>query len=162
MIEKKVKSLNEKNFAPYGQVVAFPEGISIDPSAVHGWKVVANIPFSGEVEVGWLLLKQRPMDVTQMEHHLNTPEMIIPLDSPFMVPVAPANEAAAALPNPQQIEGFIVEPGQALVMDRSGWHWLPFPTKETGSCLIIFSKDTPAHDLLIKDLPDGEAVRLIV
>jgi ureidoglycolate hydrolase len=95
-----------------------------------------------------------------MEHHLGTPEMLIPLDVPLLVPIAPADASADSVPNPEQIEGFVVKPGQALVMDRSGWHWLPFPTEgESGSCLIIFARDTPRHDLLIRDLPDDQVVR---
>jgi ureidoglycolate hydrolase len=160
MIEKKVKTLTTEAFAPFGQLVTRPDAIAIEPGAVHGWARLATARLQGEVEVGWLELLRRPVEVTQMEHHLGTQEMIVPLDVPLVVPVAPADPAADAIPDPELIEAFVVEPGQALVMDNSGWHWLPFPTEgESGSCLIIFAKDTPAHDLLIRDLPDREVVR---
>jgi ureidoglycolate hydrolase len=124
---------------------------------------MATTVFPGEVEVGWLKLLRRPAEVTQMEHHLGTPEMLIPLDVPLLVAVAPADGSPEAVPDPERIEGFVVKPGQALIMDKSGWHWLPFPTEgESGSCLIIFAKDTPVHDLLTRQLPGGEVVRFDV
>lgn len=161
MLRKKITALNEENFRPFGQVIRMPEEITIEPGAVHGWKVVANIPYPGEVEVGWLLLKQRPYEVTQLEHHLHTPELVVPLDTPFLVPVAPADNNPEAIPDPDKIEGFVVEPGQALVLDQCGWHWLPFPVKGNGSCLIVFGKDTPADDLLIKNLAGGESIQFV-
>jgi ureidoglycolate lyase len=160
VIEKTAQALTKETFAPFGQLVTVPKNITVEPGAVHGWARVATAKFSGEVEVGWLKLLRRPIEITQMEHHLGTPEMLIPLDVPLLVPVAPADASADSVPNPEQIEGFVVKPGQALVMDRSGWHWLPFPTEgESGSCLIIFARDTPRHDLLIRDLPDDQVVR---
>ena len=163
MIEKQVRPLTTETFAPFGQLVTMPDELKIEPGAVHGWSRRATAAFPGEVEVGWLKLLQRPAEVSQMEHHLGTPEMLVPLDVPLLVPVAPADEAANAVPDPDRIEGFVVRPGQALVFDRSGWHWLAFPMEgETGACLIIFAKDTPDHDLLIRDLPDGQIVRFVV
>lgn len=159
MIEKSVKDLRRDSFAPFGQLITAPEDVAVEPGAVHGWARMATTVFSGEVEVGWLKLLHRPAEVTRMEHHLGTPEMLIPLDVPLLVPVAPADDSPDAVPDPEQIEGFVVKPGEALIMDKSGWHWLPFPTEgESGSCLIIFAKDTPDHDLLIRDLPGGEVV----
>ncbi|HSR34166.1 MAG TPA: ureidoglycolate lyase [Anaerolineae bacterium] len=162
MIEKKTKALTRETFEPFGQLITVPQDISVEPGAVHGWSRVATAQFAGEVEVGWLKLLRRPVEITQMEHHLGTPEMIIPLDVPLLVPVAPGDGSPDSVPDPEQIEGFVVKPGQALVMDKSGWHWLPFPTEgESGSCLIIFVKDTPEHDLLIRDLPSGQSVHFI-
>lgn len=163
MIEKQAKTLTQNTFAPFGQLITMPQDIAFAPGAVHGWARVATTEFSGEVEVGWLKLLRRPPEVTQMEHHLGTPEILIPLDVPLLVAVAPADDSADALPDPEQIEGFVVKPGQALIMDKSGWHWLPFPTEgESGSCLIIFAKDTPAHDLLIREFCEGQAVRFSI
>ena len=89
MIEKKTKALTKEAFEPFGQLITVPQDIAVEPGAVHGWARVATTQFPGEVEVGWLKLLRRPAEVTQMEHHLGTPELVIPLDVPLLVPVAP-------------------------------------------------------------------------
>jgi ureidoglycolate lyase len=161
-MEKKTTPLTTESFAPFGQLITVPDELEVEPGAVHGWSRMATAEFPGEVEVGWLKVVKRPAEVSQMEHHLGTPEMLVPLDVPLLVPVAPADENADAIPDPDRIEAFVVEPGQALIFDKSGWHWLAFPMEgESGACLIIFAKDTPDHDLLIRDLPDGQAVHFV-
>ena len=161
MILKTVQPLTKETFAPFGQLIECPEELRA-PSADFGWSVVAAPAFHGEVEVGWLKLVHKPMEVYTMEHHLGTPELIIPLDTPMVFPVAPADPSGEALPPADRVEAFLAQPGQALLLDQGAWHWLPFPSAETGSCLVVFRKDTPANDLFIRDLPGGEMVKFEV
>ena len=158
MILKTVKTVTKENFAPFGKLIECPEELRV-PGADFGWSVVATPDFHGEVEVGWMKLSRKPMEVFTMEHHVGTPEMLIPMDTAMVFPVAAADLSEEGLPPAERIEAFLAHPGQALLLDQGAWHWQPFPSAETGSCLVIFRRDTPANDLLIRDLPAGEMVK---
>ncbi len=61
-----------------------------------------------------------PWHCTEMERHLGTEEAIFCADAPVVLAVAPASAAPA--PRRDQIEAFVISPGQAVVMDRGVWH----------------------------------------
>ena len=61
-----------------------------------------------------------PWHCAEMERHLGTEEAIFCADAPVVLAVAPASPASA--PRRDQIEAFIISPGQAVVMNRGVWH----------------------------------------
>jgi len=83
-----------------------------------------------------------------MERHLNTPEFLIPIDAPFIIPLL--NDAK----KPGESEAFLVEIGQAIVINERVWHGACIPyEKDQCSYFVIFKRGTPHTDVEKTDLP---------
>ncbi|RAZ72343.1 ureidoglycolate lyase [Mesorhizobium atlanticum] len=75
---------------------------------------------SGSGHLGMTSGAAAPWRCAEMERHLGTEEAIFCAGAPVVLAVAPASAAPA--PRRDEIEAFIVSPGQAVVMDRGVWH----------------------------------------
>ena len=153
-MEIQVKKLNADVFKKFGQIVQLPPAqqptMAGDCFAYFKQQAVFNI--EGQTEIGILKIKKHNMNFSQMEKHIQTPEILVSLDGAFILPVAPPSEDA---PMPEQIEAFKVPQNHAVVMDPSCWHWLPNPAdKDEITIMVIFKDNTSQDDLVIQDLSE--------
>jgi ureidoglycolate hydrolase len=140
----KTRHISEKNFSPFGRLVTLPK-IKPTSEAVdyRFWSDIANYAIDGETEIGiCTVYKQRKALITGMERHMRTPEILIPIDGPFVLPLlldgACEDEACA----------FAVDPGEAVVINIAVWHGACLPKgKKQSSYFVIFRRNTPHEDV---------------
>jgi ureidoglycolate hydrolase len=112
------------------------------------WSDLAHYVINGETEIGLCHVYRQPRaEIRGMERHLRTPELLIPIDGPFLLPLLlegqPSSEARV----------FRVNVGEAIVMDPGVWHGACFPAdRETSSYFVIFRRKTPFEDIEKKDV----------
>ena len=153
-----IQPLTVEKFKPYGQVIKPPgkEEPTISNDDLTYWKQQAFIKTKGDIEVGVLKIRKHDMLFSEMEKHLETPEMLIGLDGDFVVPVGPPSED---IPSPDSIEAFHVKHGQAIIMDTGCWHGGPKPLdRNEVTLLVIFKDNTSQNDLVLKEL--GETCKM--
>lgn len=145
----RVKSITPENFARFGRVVNWP---SQEPTAqakeFKFWSDIANYQIDGETEIGiCTVYQQAKMEITGVERHLKTPEILIPIDAPFILPVLRDDEAD------NQLEAFQVGIGQAVVIDTGVWHGACLPMgKKESSYFVIFRRNTPHEDVATRGI----------
>lgn len=133
-------------FARYGQVVTAPESspTASDPTFRY-WSDLARYHVAGETEIGLCTVYRQPGPrVGWMERHDRTPEILVPVSGPFLLPVMDDHD---------QVELFRVDPGEAVVIDTSVWHsaCLPLDADEA-TYLVIFRRGTPGEDVTKRDI----------
>ena len=147
----KAQKLTRTNFAPFGSVVTAP----IDAPTSAGvnyrfWSDIADYRIEGGTEIGICTVNREPdAEIRGMERHLRTPEILIPIDGPFILPLLLEGKA-----NP---EAFLVNAGEAVVIGEGVWHGACIPAgNEQSSYYVIFRKGTPHDDVLKKDVSPFE------
>lgn len=144
MIKIKSKRITPENFKKFGQVVTTPKSKPTSQSADYKfWSDLAHYLVDGETEIGWCTVYQQPTaEISGMERHLRTPEILIPIDAPFVVPLLRDNDPA------EQAEAFQVSIGEAVVIDAGIWHGACLPVKKKeSSYFVIFRRNTPHEDV---------------
>ncbi len=149
----KAKKISTENFDNYGKVV---EGTSGEPTSQAAdykfWSNIMNYKIDGETEVGiCTVYKKASYKISGMERHIKTPEILIPIDAPFILPLLKDKN------HPETAEAFKVEIGQAIKIDEKIWHGacIPFEKNES-SYFVIFKKETPFNDVEKTELPEIE------
>lgn len=141
-----------ESFARYGRVVEKRSGAPTAQDATFRfWSDLAAYRIDGETEVGLCtVFRQTPAEVAWMERHDRTPELLIPVDVPFLLPVMEAGS---------EVEVFRVEPGEAVVIDRAVWHSACHPVgADRATYFVIFRRGTPEEDVVKQDLTEGRVV----
>jgi ureidoglycolate lyase len=136
-----VSPLTASAFAPFGRVVRTPDGEPTAASdAFRFWSDVAAFHIEGETEIGVCTVYRQPQaTVDWMERHLRTPEVLIPTDGPFVLPVMSADGP---------IRAFRVEMGEAVVIADGVWHSACHPlSSESATYLVVFRRGTPHEDV---------------
>lgn len=138
------KKVTSENFASFGRLVRLPE---VEPTAsgqtFKFWSDIAHYNIDGETEIGLCTVYAQPeISVEQLERHNQTPEILIPVDAAFMLPLLLDGNS------PEQAECFQVEPGEAVVIDESVWHGPCIPVgKKECTYFVIFRRGTPHTDV---------------
>jgi ureidoglycolate hydrolase len=143
-MEIKAKIITTENILSFGKVVVGVAGAPTSQASDYKfWSDIISYQIDGETEVGiCTVYKQSESTIAGMERHLSTPEILIPIDGPFMLPLLKDKH------KPEETETFILEVGQAVVINEKVWHGacLPF-RKEECSYFVIFKKGTPFNDV---------------
>lgn len=153
MITINSKPITEENFKKFGRVVKPPKG---EPTAQAAdfrfWSDIANYEIYGSTEIGICTVYKQPKNIINgMERHLNTPEILIPIDAPFVLPLLKEGESE------EQAESFQVDIGEAVLIDKAVWHGACLPVgKEESSYFVIFRKGTPNEDVYKKEIKEIE------
>lgn len=153
MIKINSKPITEDNFKKFGRVVKPPKG---DPTAEAAdfkfWSDIANYEIDGSTEIGICKVYKQPKNIINgMERHLLTPEILIPIDAPFVLPLLKDGETE------EQSEAFQVDIGEAVVIDKAVWHGACLPIgKEESSYFVIFRKGTPKEDVYKIEIKEFE------
>jgi ureidoglycolate hydrolase len=144
MMMIRARSLTTKNFAPFGRVVVAPSGSPTSQSTEYRfWSDIAEYNIVGEAEIGICTVYRRAkQQITGLERHLRTPEILIPIDAPFMLPLLLGERSE------KHLQAFRVEVGEAVVIDRAVWHGACLPVgKKESSYFVMFRKNTPHDDV---------------
>ena len=115
MIQIKPRRITADNFVDYGSVVQPPtDAPTAQDESFTFWSDVANYHVQGATEIGLCTVyAQADRPITWMERHEQTPELLVPIDAPFVLPVMSVEGGAEAV----KIEGggIVVEIVEALV-----------------------------------------------
>ena len=113
-----------ENFARFGTVHDLLG--DADPKVVwttgDGWRdgFTSTPLIEGSGHLGVTRGGVAPWGCTQMERHHKTEEALFCAGDRIVLAVAPASDAAA--PHRDDIEAFVISPGQVVVMKRGVWH----------------------------------------
>ncbi len=147
----KPKKITPENFSAFGKVVV---GVSGEPTSqaidYKFWSDIMHYQIEGETEVGICIVYNQPKNtIYGMERHLNTPEILIPIDAPLILPLLNDKD------KPDEANAFIVDIGQAIAINEGVWHGACIPYgKEQCSYFVIFKKGTPQSDVEKTALPE--------
>jgi ureidoglycolate hydrolase len=140
-------SLSRQRFAPYGSIFSLAgSGPLAETRAFSYWNDLARFRIEGETEIGWCVVRAHDDPIDWMERHDRTPEILIPARAPIVLPVMSAMN---------EVEAFLIEPDQVVVIDSGVWHsaCLPADGDEAGY-FVIFRRGTPASDVVKMEI-DG-------
>ena len=149
MISLDTKGITKDNFKNFGKIVTIPSGNPTSEGATYKfWADIAHYYIDGETEIGiCTVYKQQENIITGLERHLYTPEILIPIDAAFALPVQKAGTPT------ESIRSFRVNIGQAVVIDNAVWHGACLPVSVSASSyFVIFKRDTPANDVEMKEI----------
>lgn len=140
--------ITPQNFARYGSVVQMPETPPLATGATFKfWSDVAHYLVDGETEIGVCTVYRQEADgVDWMERHERTPELLVPVDGPFILPVMGAGAE-------DRVEAFRVEPGEAVVIGQNVWHSACLPVEgEEATYFVLFRRGTPHEDVIKQEI----------
>ncbi len=138
------RSITPESFAPFGHVVVAPSGAPTSQSPEYRfWSDLAAYDIVGEAEIGICTVYGNPdQRVSSLERHLRTPEILIPIDGPFVLPLLLGESGEG------DMKAFHVGIGEAVVIDRGVWHGACLPVgKKESSYFVMFRKNTPHDDV---------------
>jgi ureidoglycolate hydrolase len=151
----KPEKISAENFSKFGKAVTAPEGKPTSEAAEYKfWSDIADYYIEGETEIGICTVYKQPKnEIKGMERHSRTPEILIPIDASFIVPLLLDGE------NENQVEAFECGLGEAVVINKAVWHGACLPVeKSKASYFVIFRKGTPHEDVEKKDLKPFEII----
>jgi ureidoglycolate hydrolase len=144
----KSEHISSENFKKFGKVVTAPKGEPTSQAADYKfWSDIANYNIDGDTEVGICTVYKQPknaslQEISEMERHLRTPEILIPIDAPFTLPLLIDGESE------DNVKAFQCNIGEAVVINKAVWHGACLPVgKDESSYFVIFRKDTPNEDV---------------
>ena len=138
-------------FNKYGKIVILPSETPTSQDETYKfWSDVAHYHIEGDTEIGLCTVyKQESTIVNSLERHLNTPEILIPADSSFILPLQRDDEDV--------LEAFSVNPGEAVVIEKGIWHGPCIPKNSSeSSYFVIFRHKTPHEDVYFKEIEPVE------
>lgn len=145
----KAKHITSENFANFGKAVTAPTKAPTSQAGDYRfWSDIANYHIDGDTEIGLCTVYQQPvMEISGVERHLRTPEILIPIDAPFILPLLLEGQPESA------VEAFQVNLGEAVVIDKAVWHGACLPAgKKESSYFVIFRRNTPHEDVVKKNI----------
>ena len=147
----KIKSehISPENFKKFGKVVTTPKGEPTSQAVDYKfWSDIADYFIEGETEIGICKVYKQPLNtISEMERHLLTPEILIPIDAPFTLPLLLDRESE------DNAKAFQCNLGEAVVINKAVWHGACLPVgKNKSSYFVIFRKGTPHEDVEKKEI----------
>ncbi|HEX7071734.1 MAG TPA: ureidoglycolate lyase, partial [Rhodothermales bacterium] len=134
------------NFAAYGTVAQLgAEAPLAQTSQFSFWSDHAAYRIEGETEIGFCTVRAPKDDaVDWMERHERTPEVLIPIDWPVVLPVMREDGT---------VEAFEMHPGEAVVIGQNVWHsaCLPLGRREA-TYFVVFRRGTPHEDVVKQEI----------
>lgn len=131
-------------FACFGSVAGAPAHTPTSQGPDYKfWSDLAHYAVSGETEIGICTVYRQPSPtVAAVERHLQTPEILIPIDGPFVVPLLLEDRPMS------DMKAFRVNVGEAIVINPRVWHGPCLPVDaEQSSYFVIFRRGTPGTDV---------------
>jgi ureidoglycolate hydrolase len=147
----KSQPLTVEKFERFGKVVSLPKQKPTSEDKTYKfWSDIANYHIEGKTEIGLCTVYQQEVTIiNNLEKHIDTPEILFPVDAPFILPLQKEGDGSP--------EAFTVIPGEAVVIESGVWHGACIPVG-VSECtyFVIFKQDTPQTDVFIKDIEPVE------
>ncbi|MDX1428922.1 MAG: ureidoglycolate lyase, partial [Rhodothermales bacterium] len=118
------RQLSPNRFAPFGKVVLSPQTKpTAEDHTFKFWSDIAHYEIDGETEIGLCTVYRTAEGrVDWMERHHRTPEILVPIDGPFVLPVMTDED-------PPEVQAFTVNVGEAVVLSPGAWHSACLPAE---------------------------------
>lgn len=149
MLTIKSKPADKENFKRFGDVVKLTNAEPTSQDNTYKfWSNISNYYIDGKTEIGiCTVFKQSVNKIAGVERHLNTPEILIPIDAPFVLPLLLDGEEE------NKMEAFEVNIGEAVIINEGVWHGACLPVgKNEASYFVIFKLNTPNQDVYKKEI----------
>ena len=166
----KVQPLTRENFAPYGTVIDWPSAQEAPEYELRSSDRFDFFPKLGSLacdhdamQVGIATHYKRPYRTVNMERHYHTEELMVPLTNPIILIFAkndgldPSEE-----PDIDQVEAFLIQTTQGVVVNTGVWHWTPFAVGGDSRIICIFAENTSAQDCDVRKFPDGQVLEILL
>lgn len=116
----KAVPVNSENFKPFGTYYQVVQGEG--RTGTGGWKawMTPDVCMDDVAHFGYTEVKGMPFSVDTMERHTKTTELIVCGNKPIVLAVANSSPDGAA--KAEDIQAFLISPGELVVMDRGIWH----------------------------------------
>ena len=154
--------LTKENFAPFGQYYTMgqPDGYALC-GAIHKF-YPDRITGDAEHRLGFsplVVSKPERMIITQQEYHLNSWEILLPLDDDMIIHVAPAS---AGKPVPDEVKAFIVPKNTMVKLNTAIWHLAPLPVNnDKVTVMVVLPEATYVTDCIVVDLNEEEQFEIV-
>lgn len=145
----KIQKATPESFGRFGKVVSAPTAApTAEAEEFKFWSDIAHYQIQGETEIGLCTVYAQPkMAVSGVERHLQTPEILIPIDAPFVLPVLLEGDSE------ENLVAFKVDLGEAAVINEGVWHGACLPVgKAESTYFVIFRRGTPHEDVAKKNV----------
>lgn len=139
----KVLKADSPDFNRYGKFIKTPGSPPTSEGTDYRfWSDIGSYYINGETEIGiCTVYRQENNPVSVVERHLKTPEILIPIDAPFILPVYSGNQN-------EPLEFFQIDIGEAIIINQAVWHGPCLPVgKDNSSYFVIFRRKTPFEDV---------------
>ncbi len=159
----KIKKLTREAFAPYGEIIEIPnENPKMPTEEFNYWPKLGTMQVNGELQVGVSTFFKRPLRFSKMERHMDTQEIMIPLNGTIVIPFRVCNDFnPQSTPSTDKIDVFAVDTLHGVILKRGIWHWTPMPLEDKTSIVVIFNTGTERNDLYIHEFPSGDIVEAV-
>ncbi len=141
--------VSPQSFIRFGRVVTNPTNSPTSQGSDYTfWSDIAHYEIAGETEIGLCTVyQQAATSLGTVERHLRTPEILIPIDGPFVLPLVREENGKDV------VEAFRVEVGEAVVINAGIWHGPCLPVGQPHeSYFVIFRRRTPHEDVEKKQI----------
>jgi len=161
-IKKKIVETNSDNFRRYGSIMKWLEVKKTKPTLSEKyfdwWGKLVTPRFPSGMEMGLFRLKKRGLSMDRMECHQHTPEILLPVDGKFVIPVCCFNrEEKGGIPV-KNVSAFYLDKDQCMIFKPGIWHGAPFPLKDNRSIIVMFQQGTVENDVEFRALENSSVV----
>lgn len=164
MQEIKISKLTKEEFSIFGQFhdMFSKEGYGFGDNKFKFYR--DSVRMSADSVLGFSTLrvkKDEKLEVTALEYHDKTAEVMIPLDDDAVLCLAPAGNLETPLK--EDIRAFYIPQGTLIHLNPGTWHFRPMPVyKEEVNVLIVLPERTYKVDLIAKEYIEDNIIRLVL
>ena len=150
-MQYQIKMMTPVSYAKYGQVLVLPTdqppAFSLD--YVDFWNSPLTYEIKGATDIGICVVKKKRRGyIDLLERHLASEEVTVPLDGDMVIAVAPGKDVndPDEVPDPKEIEVFLVRQKQTFTMYPGVWHGAPFAIDGNYLSMLVFLKHDTFHN----------------
>jgi ureidoglycolate lyase len=147
----KVQKLTPEAMRPFGKVIGPQTGGTLDSDPLSDyWDDAAGLSIGKDTKISYWVIRSRAFRVAEIERHVKTQRMYIPLKGTSIFVFAPGREKADdpdALPSIDEIQAFLMDGTSAVVLDPGVWNWIPLPLTETATFLLLLKRGVSSRNI---------------
>ncbi len=156
------EKLTKEKFQPYGEIIeAEGEFKIINQGNGKKWNNLVKFDMfhdKGYVNLGILRTKYIDPLFDQMERHLYTSQIFIPLNGGRSIVVVA--QSSEQFPDPQTVKAFLMEGNQGVSFNRKVWHHTLFPLNEVQDYILIMRGGNFTPDVELVKFPNNVQIRI--
>lgn len=155
-----IDKINSAEFRNYGMLISKPVGKPLaDETEFAYWGKIAVQYVGKQVSFGHLVCNRRVPVLSRMERHVSTPEVMVSLSGNSILCLASVDGVPGSREN--EIIGFKIKEGDAVILPDGAWHWVPYPVDaDKSTFLIMFAEGTEENDLEVIELDSGIPIEI--
>jgi ureidoglycolate hydrolase len=149
LVDLNALSLGDEQFEPYGfrfdTAGRNADAEEVDFSFYYN---LIEVDFQGPLAVSMVESKVQPgLFSHSLEVHMQTPEILIPLNGTIYLVLALSDKQDPTKPDLNTAKAFIVENGQGVSLPPGVWHRAPLSLSEPVKTCCIVRKGTPTDNI---------------